>query len=886
MKNTSGRLYAFCLVACFAGLSVALPNVGHGQQPEPQNGGAFTVVPWPRSITPAPGSLTLTKQTRLVVADSALAPLAKIVSDEMFLTVGLRPAVATGRTGPGDILLAYDPGLKSEDYKLTIGDKVTVVGANYNAVAMGTITVLQLMQAADQKVTLPRITVDDGPQMKFCGFSIHIAFKPFSIEGIKKRITWCRFNKVRYLMLCMAGDNGWVFPSTAYPKLGTANWAWAGGEKPTLFALQDLKDLVAFADARGVTLVPNISTSSHSDAMRIAMPDLFDLPDKPGGPAHLAIVNMTSDEAYKAIDTIIGEVCDVFKSSPYVHICCDEARLDVIDKMPHFQEYLRKHNMPDIYHLLAQHIRRVNESVTKRGKRALVWEPLLGHGEIPKDIIAMPWVGDSKVADEYVKAGLEMISGPWGTAKPYHDVYNVNGAQLKRGEPLLLGASGLDWTGVDGEPGGAYMFNEPVYNPSANRGTADFIRRAVALDPIIDKMIYGLTFRVEGKLDPLVFNQTGAIFTDTMTLTLDSTYPAGQVRYTLDESEPKADSTPYTKPITIDKSATVKARWFGPDGQTSPNTFVKFYKKQPALKHDALGAAVTISPDNPGYYNGGPKSLTDGFMPATEGSGDVCFLGWLNTPVTVTVDLGQAKEVRNICSYFLRGAGGINLPKSLAVELSDDGKTFRKAADITGEQGLRDRGWFVVTLSEPQSARYIRLTAQPGAEWMFLAEVAVNATVPGPALRHDALGKPVTLVNAPVTKESPFAYATHGPVSFLTDGYQCDAPDWQTPEWLGFDKDLDATIDLGKVMEIREVGVNFMQHIWAHIRVPERFDVLVSDDGKEFRNVATIAQKPSNDSQFCQTLVAKPEKVQARYVKVVCPLADKWLFLNEIFVNR
>jgi len=879
MNPLGSRTVRFQIVVAAALLAVtsaALPAA-----PE----GGLNIVPWPKSMTPAGGSMELTAKSRIVAAEAELLPLAKVLSEELSLVAGLRLQALQGLAGPGDISLAIDKNLKNEDYTLTVADAAGVAGANYNAVAMGTVTLLQSLKVEDRKVTLPKMTIEDGPQMKYCGYSIHVAFKPYSIAGIKKYVTWCRFNKVRYLMLCLGGDNGWVFPSTAYPKLGSANWAWAGGEKPRVFALQDLKDLVAFADARGVTLVPNIATSTHSDAMRLAMPETFDLPEKPGGPARLGILNMISDEAYAALDTIVGEVCDVFKSSPYVHIACDEPRTDVIEKLPQFKEYLQKHNMPDVYYLLAQHIRRLNESVTKRGKRTIVWEPLLGHGAIPKDVIAMPWIGDSKAAEEYVKAGLDVISGPWGVAKPYHDVYHVNGAQLRKGEPRLLGASGLNWSGEDGEPGGAYMFNEPVYNPTANRGLEDFIRRAVAVNPVMDKMLYGLTFQVQGQLDPLVFNRPDSIFTDAITLRLEGAYPAGQVRYTLDESEPRPDSPAYAKPITLTRSTTVKARWFGPNGETSPYAFVKFYKKQPTIKHDAIGAAVTIDPPNPGYFNGGAKSLTDGFMPAIESCGDGAFVGWLNSPVTVTVDMGQAKEVRNVCSYFLRGAGGINLPKNLTVELSDDGKAFRRAADITGQQGLKDRGWYVAAPAKPETARYIRLAATPGGEWVFLAEVAVNAAVPGPTLRHAALGKPVTLVNPPQTKESPFTYATSGPVEFLTDGYVCDVPDWQTPEWLGFNKDLDATIDLGKVIDIREVGANFMQHIWAKVRIPETMDILVSQDGKEFNKVATVAHQPTNEGEMLKTLSAKLDNVKARYVKVVAPTKGGWVFVNEIFVN-
>ncbi|MEX0775013.1 MAG: family 20 glycosylhydrolase [Phycisphaeraceae bacterium] len=809
---------------------------------------SVNLVPWPRSVQVGQGSLAVTPQARIVAADAALQPLAEILRQELLLTTGLKLATARDAPRDGDIVLALDKQLKNEDYKLTVTRRAEIRGANYNAVAMGTVTLLQALSVKGAAVTLPRLTIEDGPQVKYTGYMRDIARKPYSIASLKKLVIWCRFNKVRFFHLHMTDDNAWTFPSTAFPKLGTTNWAWHGGEKPTVYDLKELKELVAFADARGVTIVPEIETLGHSDAMRLAMPETFDLPEQPGGRARLAIVNMMSDDAYAALDVLMGEVAQVFASSPYIHIGCDETRTSVIESLPQTKEYLAAHNMPNVHHLEARHIRRLNDMINKRGKLAIAWEPRLGYGELPKNLITMPWVGNNKAADGYAKEGLQMISAPWGTEKPYHDLYNVNGSQLKNGEPLLLGATGLNWQSEEGEPGGAYLFNEPVYNPGAKRGLEDFIPRGVAVEPVIDRLLYGLTFAVEGRLDPLVFNSLAPIFTDTLTLTLASAYPAGEVRYTLDGIEPTRDSTPYTGPITLSRSATLKARWFGSDGQASPSSFVKQYRRQPTIKHDALGAAVTIEPANPGYYNGGPKSLTDGFLPAQDSFGDISLIGWEGAPI-VTLDMGKAVEVRNVCAYFFRGGGGLNIPAKVTVELSNDGQTFHPAGQVTDEQGLLSRGWYVATLPKAQQARWVRLRTVAAGQWTFLAEVAVNATVPGPTLRHAALGKTVTLANPQQTKQAPYAYATHGPASFLTDGYQCNVPDWQTPYWLGFDKDLDATIDLGAVIDLREVSATFMQHAFSGVRIPQTMEVHASDDGQTFTKVATVTHEPSKSAR-------------------------------------
>jgi hexosaminidase len=85
----------------------------------------------------------------------------------------------------------------------------------------------------------------------------------------------CRLCKIRYVVLHMSDENAWTFPSSKFPELGSQNFAWAGGEKPTVYPLDELKELVAFADARGVTLVPELEVPGHSGQLRGTLPEIF-----------------------------------------------------------------------------------------------------------------------------------------------------------------------------------------------------------------------------------------------------------------------------------------------------------------------------------------------------------------------------------------------------------------------------------------------------------------------------------------------------------------------------------------------------------------------------------------------------------------------------------
>jgi hexosaminidase len=138
----------------------------------------------------------------------------------------------------------------------------------------------------------------------------------------------------------------------------------------------------------------------------------------------------------------------------------------------------------------------------------------------------------------------------------------------------------------------------------------------------------------------------------------------------------------------------------------------------------------------------------------------------------------------------------------------------------------------------------------------------------------------VTLANPPGG-----AYTAPG-VQGLTDGFVGRSPDFLNLQWLGIEgKNLDATIDLGRELDIHEVGGHFLQSLRLGIRIPAVMDVLVSNDGKEFRTVGMVNYPPSERPVYMRTLSVKLKGVSGRYVKVVGHNRDFWLFVDEVFVN-
>lgn len=843
------------------------------------------------------GEIKLTSQSRIVATDARLLPLATILANEINRATGVQLATGTQLARPGDIALvlsAPDAKERNDAYRITVEDHATVTAAAYRGVALGTVTLLQAVQrvnpqnlrAAPDEIWLPRMIVHDWPRFSYNGALLDVARKPYSIAILRQCVEVCRFYKIRYLQLHLSDENAWTFPSTKFPQLGSHNFAWAGGDKPAVYKLDELKELVAFADARGVTLVPELEVPGHSGQLRGTLPEVFGYRDAVGKTVTLGVINMARDEALAALDTLVGEMCDIFQSSPFFHVGCDEASPAGIEEMFEVKEFAAQNKLASPHDLFNVFVKRLHGIVKARGKRMIVWEGApLDPRPLPTDIIFMPWVGKSGFAARLVKDGFSVINAPWGVEQPYFDPFQINGAQVSRDEPLLFGATSLLWQAESERAVPFLRFtgalrNEPAWNPDAGRDLGDFLVRVSATDPLLDRLLYGFSFVANSALDATFHQTLDPIFDKPGALTLDTLLPPGQVRYTLDASEPTSESPVYQGPIDLRRTTLIKARRFLADGSSAGNLFVREYRRLPAVRHDGIGAKVTINPAKPGYFGPGPQGLADGYLAAGYDLDKPGWVGWANDgqPLTITLDLGRSQELHRVAAHCLRAAGGVAIPARVAFLVSDDGQTFRPLATVEGESGTRRRGWFAADV-EAATARFLRVSPQPGGDWTFIDEITVNAEPDEKPKWHSAIGRPVKLA------QDPFAYTAPG-VEGLTDGHVSEEPNFLSLEWLGFDgRALDATIDLGEIKSISTVGANFLQDMGAGIFIPHSVEVSVSDDGTTFREVGKITRPSDNRSRYPSRLSIDLENVRSRHVKLVARPAGQWLFVDEVFVN-
>ena len=582
------------------------------------------LVPWPKSVTLGQGSLKLKADSRIVAADSSLAPLAQVLADEIARLGGLQLKSASDAPHGGDIVLRLDKALPGEAYQIVSQDQAVVSGGNYAAVAMGAVTLLQAVKIEGGACSIPAVTIKDAPRYGYRGLMIDVARKPHSIDSIRQVVQLCRLYKVRYLHLHLTDNEAFTFPSTAFPQLASPDQS---------YKLDELTALVKYADQRGVTLVPELEAPGHCGVMQSRMPETFGMVGSDGKPVRINCLNFMNPKAYPALDTLVGEMCDVFRSSPYIHIGSDEAWLGEIGPRPETAAYLKEHNLSSVHELYTQYIAKMNETVKKHGKQTIVWEGFGDTGskscKIPTDVIVMEFEVRYNPPRNLIKNGYPVINASWTP------LYVVNGHQqtpehLFGWDVARFGQVGDDWgkiqwDKVDPTPllTGAQMcaweqpewleipslrqrvaaMSQQVWSPGSGGDYAAFALRLAATEAILDRMLYGFTMQVSesAKLQ----SECVYIYKKEATVAARPLSAGLSIRYTLNGQEPGPDSPLLEGPLKItEKNGVDQEQRDAPKSLRTTLRVVAFRGNTPA------GSPRIAFLDNYDYLERLPKAVT------------------------------------------------------------------------------------------------------------------------------------------------------------------------------------------------------------------------------------------------------------------------------------
>jgi hexosaminidase len=525
---------------------------------------------------------------------------------------------------PNTISLRLTPGVaraQAESYRLVVTERGAMLSAPTPAgLFWGLQTVRQLLppevergvRSALVRWTIPAVEIEDAPRFPYRGILLDVARWFYPPEFIKKLIDLLALYKLNTLHLHLTDDQGWRLEIKKYPLL-TQVGAWrketilgqhfdpyVGDGKPHggFYTQEQMRDIVAYAVARHITIIPEIEMPGHARAALAAYPELsctagpFEVSARWG--VHQDIF-CPSEHTFEFLEDVLVEVMQLFPST-YIHIGGDEVPKDQWRGSPVAQEVIRREGLANEEELQSYFIRRIEGFLRAHGRRLIGWDEILEGGLAPEATV-MSWRGVAG-GIAATRQGHDVIMTPSDHA--YFDYYQGDPAAepLAIGgflpldtvyafEPVpieltpeqaahVLGAQGSVWTEYIATPARAeYMIlprllalSEVLWSPKEARSWAGFIVRLPAHFARLDAI--GVEYRVP---EPVGLGWDRRVLEDRVRLTIGSPFPGGVVRYTADGSEPTVSSPQYLGPVDLRLTPaplTVSAKVFLPSGRGSP----------------------------------------------------------------------------------------------------------------------------------------------------------------------------------------------------------------------------------------------------------------------------------------------------------------------------
>ena len=337
--------------------------------------------------------------------------------------------------GPVAIAIRQDGGMKlpAEGYELVVAPEGIVLrGVDRAGVINGFHTLLQLFPNAIYSSPLasaceiPCLRIVDWPEYSYRGQHLDVARTYSSVEQIKEFISHIAHHKLNHLHLHLTDDEGWRVEILSHPEL-TEVAAYRGGDSPIwpiygafdqkyggYYTQSQLRELVEYAAQRGVTIVPEIDLPGHSLAIGKVHPEILCPVERDNsasaGYDRRNVWCVSREENYDLLEDILSELCDIFPSE-YIHIGGDEVDMSQWRDCPHCSALYNAKGMTSRSELHSYFMQRLMEILSKRGRKAAMWNEAAESGVIPHSVRMHGWEGLEECR-EVAEAGYKTVVMP------------------------------------------------------------------------------------------------------------------------------------------------------------------------------------------------------------------------------------------------------------------------------------------------------------------------------------------------------------------------------------------------------------------------------------------------------------------------------------------
>lgn len=654
--------------------------------------------------------------------------------------------------------------LSSDSYRISIDDRGIFIRAHTEETMRSAIfTLHQLRLLQGENNALPFLEIEDAPRFAYRGLHLDVSRHFFPFDFLKKYIDIMALYKFNHFHWHLTDGAGWRLEINQYPEL-TSKAAWRSHrhftdwdaygrqyvEKGTpnayggYYTQAQARELVAYAAAKGITVIPEIEMPGHSEEVLAVYPEL----SCSGEPYTQNEFCVGNEQTYVFLKNVLDEVLDIFPS-PYIHIGGDEADKTHWKTCPKCQALKEREGLEDEDELQSYAVRQMDKYLQSKGRKMIGWDEIL-EGGLTEGATVMSWRGEEG-GIKAANMGHDVIMTPlshlyfdfyqfdprtqpkaFGGYLPLERVYAYNPLSDQISEDKakhVLGAQANLWAEhLDTYQQVEYMafpralaLAEINWTKQEQRNFDDFKRRLQSHYRILQDMevnYYRPSFDVTYQVDFDSVKMSNKVI-----LTSEQYQPI--IRYAIDGSEPTKESYLYTLPFDLSTSTTIKAASFLDSTRVSPVTTIDLDI------HKAIGKKVVYNSKwNDSYPAQENMTLTNGRK------GGITYHDgqWqgFTQDIDVVIDLDRREEINRVAADFMQmPEPGVFFPGEIKVLVSDNGKNFREVGTVVNHYDPKTpvlkMETFEILLDKPVMTRYVKFLAtnkQKG--FLFIDEVVVD----------------------------------------------------------------------------------------------------------------------------------------------------------------
>lgn len=492
------------------------------------------LIPQAQSVTIGNGSFPL-QELRSMQVPPEWNETAKAFTELVQKTTGVSLTISDI---DAPLSLVKNDKLTEEAYTLEIERGRIVLEANdAQGISNALATLHQLiLTAKDNK--LPIINIQDKPRFGYRGLMLDCSRHFWTVDELKETLSQMAFFKLNKLQMHLTDNNAWRLAMDQYPEL-TAKGTYYS-DFPDLsskyYSTNDLKEIVKYAQALGIEIIPEVDLPGHAIALLAAMPQLSckggtfeaypeELPlnqRKRGNENMLCIGN---PESIRFAQEVVDALIQIFPSK-YIHLGGDEVPTAIWEKCPKCQALYKKEGMKEPSELQDYFTRKMSEYIRSKGKIMVGWDEINDrHAATPEDMLTVWRDNGLKAQKAALERGIPVVMCPqhgcyldWGYAgNSTRKVYEwdpVTSQVTPEQEALVKGGQGALWTErVATQDRVEWMLyprlaalSEVFWTNASKRNWDDFYRRITDFYPVMRKM--GINFYEDDALNEKEFAPT------------------------------------------------------------------------------------------------------------------------------------------------------------------------------------------------------------------------------------------------------------------------------------------------------------------------------------------------------------------------------------------